>query len=233
MIEININDLNKSEQSVRVKGYQTSSGYVKPYIRIVKKKSDTESDSKSTSVQAYKDAASRTNDWIKDNPDRSRDVGETNEYCIDSFDVINTALRNDFTDEQLSNMIIGDQIKSISSFLKDAPKFDGTVYRGMSFDIAYGGDKQYEDFMGDADVGGEITLKPFTSTSARKDVAMKFVSKDNINVLMEIKSKRGVALDGAAEFIDEREVLFDKASKFKITDITITGDDVNMKMEEI
>lgn len=235
MIEINLNALSKSETRVSVKGYKSGKGYVKPHIRIVKTaaQADVEVDAKLAGLQAYKDAASRTNDWIVANPDRHADVGETNEYCVSSFDVINTALRDDFSGAELDNMLIGDSIKSISSFLTDAPKFEGTVYRGMSFDIAHGGDKEYEAFMDNVESDIDFTLKPFTSTSVNKDEAMKFTLKDNINILMEIKSKRGIALDGAAEFPKEQEVLFDRDSKFKLIDKQISGDDVKLTIEEI
>lgn len=235
MIEIDLINLQKSEARVSVKGHRHGKGYVKPYIRVVKTaaQADAEMDAKLAALQAYKEAASQTNDWIRDNPDRHKDVGATNDYCVSDYDVINTALRDDRTDKELDKMLIGDSIKSISSFLKDAPKFEGTVYRGMTFDIAHGGDKEYEAFITDVESDIDFTLKPFTSTSVNKDEAMKFTSKDNINILMEIKSKRGIALDGAAEFPKEQEVLFTKDSKFKLIDKQISGDDVKLTIEEI
>ena len=236
MIEINLNTLQKSETRVPVKGHQTKSGYVKPHIRVVKAKTtaeaDVEMDAKMATLQTYKAAATRTNDWIKDNPDRYKDVGSISDYTVSDYDIINSALRDDFTEEELSKIGMSDQIKYISSFIKDVPKYKGKVYRGMNFDVRYGGDIVYEEFMKNLIVGCELELKPFTSTSFSEEIATKFTSPKNINILMEIQSKRGVVLNGASEF-GEQEILFDRGSKFKIIDVQISGNDVNVKMEEI
>jgi len=242
MIEIDINKLHKSEQVVHVKGHQTKSGYVKPYIRIVKAKTATEAAAEMdvilATLQNYKDAAAKTNKWITDNPDRSYDVGEVNNFTVEDYDVINTALRDEFTEDELSDMMIGDQIKSISAFLKDAPKFNGVTYRGMGFDPGIVGDKLiYDNFIDDIKNNEFITLPAFTSTTVKKEIAMDFsgrgVPKHSNRIILEIKSKNGVALDGAAAFSKEMEVLFDKASDFKIISIEAIDGVYNVKLEEL
>ena len=205
MIEININDLRKSETRVSVKGHHTKVGYVKPYIRVVKGKAeaDAEMDVILATLQNYKDATAQTNKWIADNPDRSYDVGEVNNFTVEDYDVINTALRDELTEDELSDMMIGDQIKSISAFLKDAPKFNGVTYRGMGFDPDVVADKLiYDNFINYVKNNESIILPSFTSTTVKKEIAIDFsgrgVSKYSNRIILEIKSKKGVALDGAA-----------------------------------
>lgn len=231
MIEINLGALYKDERKVSVKGHQTKTGYVKPYTRVVK--TSTQTDDEITALETYKKAASRTNDWIRDNPDRSKDVENVNYYTDREYDFINETLRESRPEDELRISLsdMGEKIESISAFLKDAPKFDGIVYRGMTFNIR--GRKDYEEFMVGMTAGNECEIKPFVSTTANKDIAEGFTVDNNINVLMEIRSKRGVVLNGAAQFPKEREVLMDKNSKFKIIDVKIIDKDVRIKLEEI
>lgn len=244
MIEINLNNLQKEEKRIHVKGTATRKAH---YRKIKGAKTAVEADAevegKLTALREYKEAAARTNKWIAANPDRHVDVGETNNYTVSDYDVINTALRDDFTEADLSDMMIGDQIKSISSFIKDAPKFTGTVYRGMGFNLdKESSANQYYKFIDDVMKFDVITIKPFTSTSQDKDKASEFIGKSTGKdfgkpggIFFEIKSKNGVALDGAAEFPVEREVLFNKDAKFKIIDYHIDPDTktYHIKLEEL
>ena len=232
MIEINLSNLQKGERIVDVKAHNTKFGYVQGYKRKIK--TATEKD-KSTTSEVYKDAASNTEDWINNNPDRYTDVGEVNNYCVDDFNVINETLRTGLSEEKLSGMFLFPQIHSISSFLKDTPKFTGTTYRGMSF----GGDKEgkesLKEFMLNINSIGGFVMKPFTSTSVDKHTATSFASTEggSTSVLLEIKSKSGVALDGAAEFTNEQEVLFDRSSRFKVIDVEEEGHSMYIKLEEV
>ena len=232
MIEINLNALQKGETRVSVKGHQTKSGYVKPHIRVVKTTAQAETDAKLAALEVYKEASRNTDDWVKDNPKRYMEFGNVDAYTIDTYDEINSALRDDFTDKELSEIDLKDQIDSISSFLKDAPKFDGVVYRCMHFDVDNYGKDDYDDFIKNVTVDEEIELKPFTSTSFDKDVAMKFTYKKDTNIIMKIKSKRGVVLDGVSSF-GEQEVLFDKRSHFKVISREQIDNNINIELEEI
>lgn len=234
MIEINLGTLHKGEKKVSVKGHQTKTGYVKPYIRVIKTggQKDTEEDS----LQIYKEAAAKTNDWMRSNPDRNVDIGNTSDYTVGTYEFINEALRDGLTEAELSGTSTYDQIKSISSFLKDAPKFNGTTYRGLSFFMIDGFDApKHDEFMKSISGSESISLPSFTSTSVDKEVATKFMPKhrDHKNILLEIKSKYGVALNGVAEFTKEREVLFDKNSEFKIINVEEIDGIKHIKLEEI
>lgn len=241
MIEINLDTLRKGEKVIHVK----ATPKMRAHTRKIKTaaEADVEMDEKLAALRNYKEAAARTNEWIGQHSDRHIDVAETNNYTVEDYDVINTALRDDFTDIELSDMMIGDQIKSISAFLTDAPKFDGLVYRGMGFNLdRESSANQYYEFIDDIMKSDVITLKPFTSTSQDKDKASEFIGKSTGKqfgapggIFFEIKSKNGVALDGAAEFPVEKEVLFDKGTEFKVVDYNIdpVTKTYNIKLEEI
>ena len=238
MIEIDIGNLQKGEQRVNVKGHKSGNKYIKPHIRVIKTaaEADAEMNAKMITLENYKDAAVRTKDWVRDNPDRHVDVGNTSDYTVGNYDVVNEALREGFTDKELAFTTLGGKIESISAFIKDAPKFEGITYRGMSFFMVEGFDApQYDKFMDDINKSESISLPAFTSTSINKDVAEKFMPKHKKreNILLEIKSKRGVALDGVAEFPREQEVLFDKNTEFKIIGIEEIDKVKHIKLEEI
>jgi len=233
MIEINLSNLQKGERIVDVKAHPGKFGYVQAYKRKIK--TATEKEDQSTTSKVYKDAASNTDDWINNNPDRYSDVGEVNNYCVDDFNVINETLREGFSEKQLSEMDLAPQIHSISSFLKDAPKFGGTTYRGMSFSPDKSGKESLKEFMFNINSIGGFVMKPFTSTSVDKHTAMSFASNKGgaTSVVLEIESKSGVALDGAAEFTREQEVLFDRSSRFKVMDLKKDEHSMYIKLKEV
>ena len=238
MIEINLDTLHKSETRVHVKGHKTGKSYVKPHIRVVKAKTaDAEMDAKMAALQGYKKAAARTNEWIKNNPEKSHLVGTVNNFTVDEYDDINKYLRGDkpemLTEDEINNSII-----QISEFLADAPKFNGTVYRGMGFDPNVSKDKAvYDDFMKDIENSDVVTLPAFTSTTCKKDIAIDFsgegVPRYTSRIVLEITSKKGVVLDGAAAFPKEQEILFDKGAEFKIINVVEVDDIKHIKLEEI
>jgi len=237
MIEINLNNLQKGERIVDVKAHSTKSGYVQAHKRKIKTAAehDVEMEDRFTSLKIYKDAASKTENWINNNPDRYADVGEVNNYCVDDYNVINETLREGLSEKQLSEMDLSQQIYSISSFLKDAPKFTGTTYRGMTFGGDKAGKESLKKFMFNINSIGGFVMLPFASTSVDKYVATGFASTQggSTSVVLEIKSKNGVALDGAAEFTREQEVLFDRNSQFKVIDVKTEGHNMHIKLEEV
>lgn len=243
MLEINFKSL-KSEKRVHVKGHQTKSGYVKPHIRVVKTaaQADAEMNAKMAALQSYKNASEQTNKWIKNNPDRRADIAEINDYTVDNYGFINEALRVgmkgdefiDYRGEIFSVSDINNQVESISSFLNDAPKFKGIVYRSMTFNIRdIKGIRDYEEFMRSIEGFDVCTMKTFSSTSININKAQEFRIPNNINVIMKIKSKNGVALNGATHFPKEQEVLLNKDSKFNIISIDKDGRNIYIELEEI
>lgn len=168
--------------------------------------------------------------WIDDNPDRAADVANTYTYCKAGYEIINKTMRG-IPDDVFDKFLPPEDLQSISNFLHDAPKFNGTVYRGVTIN-----DKdEFNDFM----VGvrkGKIRMKPFTSTTTDQKLSKGFAylhPRINPPIYMEIKSKRGVAVSKISHFSSENEVLFDYGSRFKVTDFKVTDSEVNIKLEEI
>ena len=251
MIEINLNNLQKGEKRIPVKGHKSAKGYVKPHIRVIKTgaQADVEMDVKLAALQNYKEAAARTNDLIAANPDRHVDVGNTYDYSVDTYDEINYYLREEKLMEEVEEegVIVPtlwmkeDEIieisDSISSFLHDAPKFTATTYRGMYFRTeTERGSNKFNIFMENINNSKEITLKSFTSTSVKIEEAEKCIRKSKPgrgNIIFEIKSKNGIAVGDVVAFPGEREILFDKNSKFNIINVGKLEDNTYIKLEEI
>ena len=148
---------------------------------------------------------------------------------------INKSIREEILDDK-----INDKINDISSFLDDAPKFTGITYRGLSFNLDNPNEvKYYQDFMKDLEGLEKIEFKSFMSTSIRKEKSIEFTdvnapkSMNFMNFVFEIKSKNGVTLSGISRFGSEREVLFNKGSKFKIINIKKEKNKIDIKLEEI
>lgn len=236
MIEINTNNIQKGERIITVK----ATAKRREHKRKIKtaKEADAEMDAQMITLRNYKAAAMRTEDWMDNHPEMKQAAGEVNNFTVEDYDRINAALRNKSTDEELSEMNIDNQIKSISSFLEGAPKFNGVVYRGMGFDPNVSKEKIiYDNFMDNVRNNKFITLPSFTSTTCEKEIAMNFsgegVPRYSARIILEIKSKRGVALNGVAAFPKEMEVLFDKSSNFKVIGIKEINGIQNIKLEEI
>jgi hypothetical protein len=138
----------------------------------------------------------------------------------------------------MTNEEINDSINSISKFLGDAPKFSGTVYRGMGFDPNVSKDKTvYDNFINDVESSDSVTLPSFTSTTCKKEIAIDFsgegVARYSSRIILEIKSKKGVVLDGAAAFPKEQEILFDKGTDFKVINVEDVDGLKHIRLEEI
>lgn len=250
MIEINLTNLQKAEKRIYVKGTATR----KAHYRKIKgaktaAEADVEVDEKLAVIENYKNAADQTNEWIKHNTDRYKDIDNMYDYSIDTYDEINYYLREGKLIEEIEEegaivptlWMKKDKIieisDSISSFLRDTPKFTGTVYRGMYFRTeTKRGLNKFNTFMENINRSKELTLKSFTSTSAKIEEAEKCIRKSKPgkgNIIFEIKSKNGVAPGIAVAFPGEREVLFDKNSKFNIINVGKLEGNTYIKLEEI
>ena len=247
-IEIDISSLQKGEKRVWVKATSKRKGHYRR-VKGAKKVEEIKEVPTVDNIQLYKDAASKTNDWMSDNPERGQEFDIVRDYCVSAYDDINYYLREGElmggVEEEgvlVQESIMGkDEIikasDRISNFLHSAPNFSGVTYRGMTFrtesDIGF---KHFNSFMNNISVGKEFKLKSFTSTSSDEEQASKFtIGKGalNVNVLLEIRSKSGVALNGASAFPSEHEVLFDRGCEFKVVSVAKEGNFIGIKVEEI
>jgi SPP1 gp7 family putative phage head morphogenesis protein len=168
-------------------------------------------------------------------------IKDIEEYTSEDFQVLNEYMKSgdiipDFYGEKLDESEIKEKINNIDTFLEGAPKMNGTVYRGMKFSKE-GKEpiRQFNKFVNDVGSKKSFMFKQFTSTSTDKDVALDFsMDKENYGVLFKIKSKNGVYLNGLSLIPEEKEVLFNKETKFKILGIDRSNpQNVQITMEEI
>lgn len=152
-------------------------------------------------------------------------------YTGEGFRAMNYALRKKSGLSPESKMLSRD----LSAVLKKMPQFRGMVYRGMRF----GSKKQFEsyaEFIRQTKKKTDL-FEAFVSTSTRLDVA-KHYAGDGYRVLYTIFSKRGRYLGGysapatTSKSITEREVLFDKQSRFTIQSVRIDGNTLLVTLKE-
>ena len=97
----------------------------------------------------------------------------------------------------------------IKDFLKKAPKYQGTTYRGIRF-----GDKEeLKEFM--ATVGDTFTDKAFLSASTIESEARAFMGKSK-SVMLKVHSRKGFVMDTLSDKPGESEVLFNAGTRFKV-----------------
>lgn len=119
-------------------------------------------------------------------------------------------------------------IDTLSSVIDKSPKFETTVYRGISFD----NEDMYNKFINQFK-NPLFVEKSFLSTTADKTVLNKFTTGE-YNVILEIESKKGALINKMSAFETEKEVIFNKGSKFKIKE-TIKDNlgNVTFKLSEL
>lgn len=110
-----------------------------------------------------------------------------------------------------------EEVKLIDEVIAKQPKWDGTIYRGMSVK---------DDFIENLQnsVGDSIQFssnKP-TSFSSSKAQATKFstqVDGNNNSILFKMKNKRGSSITHNTQYPTEKEVLHKSAEKYKIKSV--------------
>lgn len=124
----------------------------------------------------------------------------------------------------------------ISKGLDKLTIFEGTVYRGSIMK-----NKMFNELYSNRDVTHHI----FTSSTVDREVAnehftkYRIPKKNEIKVLFEIKSKNGRDISSVSEFNgkfdneNQKEVLFDKGTKFNILSVRDKDDYKIVKLEEI
>ena len=95
-------------------------------------------------------------------------------------------------------------------------KYEGVSYRGIVLDRT-----SFDKFKSLAK-GDEYLEKGFMSTSLSKLVSDDFASGTEYKAVFEIKGKKGVDVSSISDLQEEKEILFDKMSKFIIKKIRIS-----------
>lgn len=171
--------------------------------------------------------------FLKDNPsyvkeDNSRYIESVVKYTGSFYPRINQYLRGQrkqLDDETFS------VINGISKYISLSDKYIGTSYRGIT------ADRTMFDKLKSLKKGEDYIENGFMSTSADKLVAEDFADGTEYKIFFEIKGKNGVDISSISDMQEEKEILFNKSSKFKITKIKVvdkkTFGNLYIYMEEI
>lgn len=155
--------------------------------------------------------------FLKDNPfylkeNKSRYIDSVTKYTGSYYPRINQYLRGQR--KQIDDKTLS-AISDISRYINLSDKHIGTSYRGIT------ADRTIFDKLKSLKREDDYIEKGFMSTSANKLVAEDFADGAEYKVIFEIKGKNGVDISSISDMQEEKEILFDKSSKFKITKIKV------------
>jgi hypothetical protein len=101
--------------------------------------------------------------------------------------------------------------KAIERLIKVSPKFDGKIYRGMSFPD--------NKFVSQLKVGAKVDMKGLSSWSSDKKWATQFSGRTKMGVIFEMKNKSGASITHLSKDYREKEVLIPSKSNIVIDSI--------------
>ena len=135
-----------------------------------------------------------------------------NTYTGSMYRDINGLLRGtkDFADPEYKQQT-QDIADKAAEGLRSLPDYKGETYRGTALS---------NDIVAKMKVGGTYSDKGFLSTSSNLDIANNFAgftSAGQTRVFFTVNGKHGKDISSASKFSNEKEILFNPSSKFKIT----------------
>lgn len=153
--------------------------------------------------------------FLKDNPsylkeDKSWYIEAISKYTGSYYPRINQYLRGQR--KQLDNETLS-VIDDVSKYINLSDKYIGISYRGIT------ADRTMFDKLKSLRKGDDYIEKGFMSTSADKLVAEDFAEGTEYKIIFEINGKNGVNISSISDMQEEKEILFNRSSKFKITKI--------------
>lgn len=115
-----------------------------------------------------------------------------------------------------------EKISELSRYLKNADKFDGTVYRGMGFDDS----AHFDSFVKMVKSKNHLFKdRGFMSSTKQEGLSNEFSFESNYRVSLNIKSKTGVDVSALTNSPQEGEVIFDKGTRFEVESYTLKTED--------
>ena len=147
-------------------------------------------------------------------PPPTEDQAEAiNTYTGSMYRDINGLLRGakQFGDPEYEKKV-QDVADKAAEGLRSLPDYKGETYRGTALN---------NDIIEKMKVGGTYSDKGFLSTSSNPDIADTFSNSNKTEgktqVLFTIDGKHGKDISSASKFGNEKEILFNPSSKFRIT----------------
>ena len=117
-------------------------------------------------------------------------------------------------------------INRLNEALEKIPNYEGTVYRGDSFDS----DNKWFSFLNSIKNKEVFTYKGFMSTSEEKDVTQGFDTIFKGAAIFRINSKTGKSIKDFSDNYNELEVLFKPNTSFRIDDWDWINEDRRKKI---
>lgn len=140
-----------------------------------------------------------------------KEIDAVSDYTTDSFQQINSYLRNGGSQQKDLNTIIS----RVDSALEKLPKFDGTTYRAFTVPA-----DQFDDLSTQLSVGRTYVDKAYMSASDRP---RGFQAVGNNVISMEIRGGNGADISKISLNPGEREVLYRRGQEF-IVESAIRGE---------
>ncbi len=141
----------------------------------------------------------------------SNDIDALSYYTAEGYENMNGALRSGSISPNMKK-----DIDSVSSAIKSLPKWKGEVLRGMNV-------SKYtlDSFISKFEKGKTVEFPAFTSTTFSKNSSFLINMDKKFNVHMKIKAKgkSGAYVGSLSTLKGEKEVLFDKKTRFKVVGV--------------
>lgn len=148
-------------------------------------------------AKPYEEAQKEWERWVASDPARKNAIEEWSTYEFDSIRM------------QEANKILGGTASKFNQVLDEAPKYNGSVYRGTT--------EQLKDLT----EGSEYLLSSSTSSSKSLSVASGFARSEDENrgyTILQVKTRSGVDISSMvdAEHTEEEEVVLRKNTKYRV-----------------
>lgn len=119
----------------------------------------------------------------------------------------------------------------IEEFISKSPSYDGKIYRG----IRMKDDDDAKKFLSNLNVDNTIDMEGISSWSSNEKIALDFADGGEykpIGIIFECENKSGVGIQYLSTASHESEVIQSAMTKFKITEIKVSGNQYRVKVVE-
>jgi SPP1 gp7 family putative phage head morphogenesis protein len=163
------------------------------------------------------DYTKKQSDWEKNLSTKKKE--DIDSYTRTDYKSLNYYLRTNKTLSSTTSDVWDSFNVDLQDALKDAPKYEGTTYRGMRMSL-----EEKDIFMKSISEGNIFTEKAFMSTTKDELIAKERFGKAKDSVFFEIKGKSGVDITNLSSSKQESEILFTPNTKHLIEKVIELGD---------
>ena len=221
--------ISKGEKVIKVKATSKRKAHTRK-IKFEGKSEDKKKSIKYLTTTDYKESVKNMDNYISklNQTDSSKEILESiKNYTSIDYIPINEYMKRGKTIYFNSITTVNEDktkkiIQNINKFIDESPKFEGEVYRGITYMMGSDKDiKKWDDFINHIENSKTIKFPQFLSCSHSKKVAEIFTnnyqkySGDFNSCLVEIKTKSGVSIKSISTS-NEEELLLSPNNNYKI-----------------